>query len=73
MINNQIKSLKIVIEDPSSPAKRQITHHVAMSLFYTFYEDFLDFKNYIKHILDARYTNIAAENELVSDEKESYS
>ena len=44
-----------------------------MSLFDTFYEDYIDFKNYIRDILDARYTNVAAENELVNDEKESYS
>ena len=37
-----------------------------MSLFDTFYEDYIDFKNYIRDILDARYTNVAAENELVS-------
>ena len=44
-----------------------------MSLFDTFYEDYMDFKNYIRVILDERYTNVAAENKLVSDEKESYS
>ena len=42
-----------------------------MSLFDTTYEDDMDFKNYIRDILDAGYTNVAAENELVSDEKES--
>ena len=35
--------------------------------------DNIDFKNYIRDILDARCTNVAAENELVSDEKESHS
>ena len=44
-----------------------------MSLFDTFYEDYIDFKNYIRDILDARYTNVVAENELASDEKKSYS
>ena len=44
-----------------------------MSLFDTFYEDYMDFKNCIRDILDARYTNVAAENKLVSNEKESYS
>ena len=42
-----------------------------MSLFDAFYEDCIDFKNYIRDILDARYANVAAENKLVSDEKES--
>ena len=69
MIINQNKSLEIVIEDLSSPIKRQNTHYVKMSLFDTFYEDYMCFKNYIRDILDARYTNVAAENELVSDEK----
>ena len=71
MTNNQNKSLEIVIEDPSSPMKRQNTYYVEMSLFDTFYEDCIDFKNYIRDLLDTRYTNVAAENELVSDEKES--
>ena len=53
--------------------KRQSTHYVEMSLFDAFYEDCIDFKNYIRDILGARYTNVAAENELVSDEKESHS
>ena len=44
-----------------------------MSLLDTLYEDYIDFKNYIRDILDARYANVAAENELVSDEKEGYS
>ena len=44
-----------------------------MSLFDTFYEDYIDFKNYIRDILDARDVNVAAENELESDEKESHS
>ena len=72
MINNQNKSLEIVMEDSSSPVKRHNTHYVEMSLFDTFYEDYMDFKNYIRDILDARYRNVAAENKLVSDEKESY-
>ena len=42
-----------------------------MSLFDTFQEDYIDFKNYSKDILDARYTNVAIEN--VSDRTESYS
>ena len=42
-----------------------------MSLLDTIYEDDMDFKNYIRDILDAGYTNVAAENELVSNEKES--
>ena len=54
--------------------QRQNTHYVEMSLFDTsFYEDYIDFKNYIRDVLHARYTNVATENELVSDEKESYS
>ena len=57
MINNQNKSLEIVIENPSSPIKRQNRHYVEMSLFDTFYEDYIDFKNYIWDILDARYLN----------------
>ena len=40
-----------------------------MSLFDIFYDDYIDFKKYMRDILDARYTNVAAENELVSDEK----
>lgn len=44
-----------------------------MSSFDAFYEDYKDFKNYSRDILDARCTDVAAENELVSDEKESYS
>ena len=71
MTNNQNKSLEIVIKNPSSPMKRQSTHYVEMSLFDAFCEDCIDFKNYIRDILDTRYTNVAAENELVSDEKES--
>ena len=43
-----------------------------MSLSDAFYEDCIDFKNYIRDILDARYANVAAENKLVSDEKESH-
>ena len=44
-----------------------------MSLFDAFYENYIDFENYIRDILDARYTNVAGQNEPVSDEKESYS
>ena len=43
-----------------------------MSLFHTFCEDYINFQSYIRDSLDARYTNVAAENKLVSDEKESY-
>ena len=43
-----------------------------MSLFDAFYEDYIDFKNCIKYNLDGRYTNVAAGNEYVSDEEESY-
>ena len=53
MINNQNESLEIVIEDQSSQVKRQNTHCVEMSLFDTFYEDYVDFKNYIRDILGA--------------------
>ena len=62
----------MVIEDPPSPVKRQNTYYVQMSLFDTFYEDYINFQSYIRNSLDARYTNVAAENKLVSDEKESY-
>ena len=44
MINNQNKSLEISLEDPSSPVKRQNTHYTEMSLFNTFYEDYIDLK-----------------------------
>ena len=71
MNNYQDKSLGIVIEAPSSSVKRQNTHYFEMSLFDTFQEDYIDFKNYSKDILDARYTNVAIEN--VSDRTESYS
>ena len=37
LINNKSKILEIVIEDPSSPIKRQNTYYVQMSLFGTFY------------------------------------
>ena len=73
MINSQNKSLDIIIEDSCSPVNRKNMHYVEVSLFDAFYENYIDFKNYIRDILDARYTNVAAENELVSDEKESYS
>ena len=42
-------------------------------LFDTSYEDYIDFENYIRDILDAKYANVAAENKLLSDEKESFS
>ena len=73
MINNKKESLEIVVEDSSPPVKRNNTHYVEMSLFDTFYEDYMNFENYIRDILDARYTNVAAKNEPVSHEKESYS
>ena len=73
MINNKKESLEIVVEDSSPPVRRNNTHYVEMSLFDTFYEDYMNFENYIRDILDARYTNVAAKNELVSHEKESYS
>ena len=73
MINSQNKSLDIIIEDSCSPVNRKNMNYVEVSLFDAFYENYIDFKNYIRDILDARYTNVAAENELVSDEKESYS
>ena len=44
-----------------------------MSLFNTFYEGYINFKSYVRDILDARRANVAAENELVTDEKESFS
>ena len=52
---------------------RIFTHYVEMSLLDAFYENYIDFENYIRDILDARYTNVAGQNEPVSDEKESYS
>ena len=42
-------------------------------LFDTSYEDYIDFENYIRDILDAKYANVAAENKLLIDEKESFS
>ena len=42
-------------------------------MFDVSYEDYIDFKNYIREILDAKYANVAAENKLLSDEKEIYS
>ena len=39
IINNQNKSLEIVIEDSSSLVKRHNMHYVEMSLLDTFYED----------------------------------
>ena len=39
-------------------------------MFDASYQDYIDFKNYIRDILDAKYTNVAAENKLLSDEKE---
>ena len=74
MINNQYKNLEIVIEDPFPRLKRQNMRCVEMSLLDTFYgEDYIDFKNYSRYILEAKYTNVAAKYKLVSDEKESYS
>ena len=58
MINNKKESLEIVVEDSSPPVKRNNTHYVEMSLFDTFYEDYMNFENYIRDILDARYTNV---------------
>ena len=37
------------------------------------YEEYTDFKNYVRDILDARYPNVAAENEVVGDERKNYS
>lgn len=73
MISNPNKSLEIVMEDPYSPVYKQNKHYVEMSLFNTFYQDDINFKNYIRDVLHARYTNVAAKNELMSDEKEIYS
>ena len=42
-------------------------------LFDTSYEDYIDFENYIRDVLDDKYANVAAENKLLSDEKESFS
>ena len=42
-------------------------------MFDTFFDDYIDFKNYIRDILDAKYTNVAAENKFLSGKKESYS
>ena len=36
-------------------------------MFDTFYEDYIDFKDYIRRILDPSDRNLAAENELVRD------
>lgn len=40
---------------------------------YSCYEEYTDFKNYMRDILDVRYANVAAENELVGDERKNYS
>ena len=61
MINNQNKSLNIIIEESFPPVNRKNTHNVEMSLFDAFYEDYIDFKNFIRDVLDARYTNAAPE------------
>ena len=34
-------------------------YYAEMSLFDTLCEDYIDFKNYVRDILDARYTNVA--------------
>ena len=62
MINNQNKSLEIIIKKSRSPVRRQNTHYVAPY-----------FKNYMRDILDVRYANVAVENELVGDERKNYS
>ena len=36
---------------------------------YSCYEEYTDFKNYMRDISDVRYANVAAENELVGDER----
>ena len=41
-------------------------------MFDASYEDYIDFKNYIRDILDAKYTNVTAENKLLSDKKGIY-
>lgn len=46
IINNQNKSLEIIIKDPCSLVNRNNIHYNEMSLFDTFYEDYIDFKNY---------------------------
>ena len=61
-----------LLEDPCLSVNGQ-TDYPEMSSFDAFYKDYKDFKNYSRDILDARCTDVAAENELVSDEKESYS
>ena len=73
MISNPNKSLEIVMEDPYFPVYKQNKHYVEMSLFNTFYQDDINFKNYIRDVLHARYTNVAAKNEPMCDEKEIYS
>ena len=79
MINNQNKSLEIIIKKSCSPVSKQNTHYVApwlkffMVLHILCYEEYTDFKNYMRDILDARYTNVAAENEVEGDERKNYS
>ena len=79
MIDNQNKSLEIIIKKSCSPVNRQNTHYVAPCLKFSMvlhilcYEEYTDFKNYMRDILDVRYANVAAENELVADERKNYS
>ena len=58
MINSQNKILGIVTEEPSSQLKRQNMYYVEMSLLEGFFEDYIDLENYIRHVFDARYTNL---------------
>ena len=51
MISNPNKSLEIVMEDPYSPVYKQNKHYNEMSLFNTFYQDDINFKNYIRDVL----------------------
>ena len=58
IINNQNKSLEIIIKKSCSPVSRQNTHYVApwlkffMVLHILCYEEYTDFKNYMRDILD---------------------
>ena len=58
MINSQNKILEIVTEEPPSQLKRQNMYYVEMSLLEGFFEDYIDLENYIRHVLDATYTNL---------------
>ena len=58
LINSQNKILEIVTEEPPSQLKRQNMYYVKMSLLEGFFEDYIDLKNYIRHVLDATYTNL---------------